>query len=757
MTRRFSLRRRLAGYGTLIALAVVARATADDEFTTINDFGGVGLLQTPTARIADEGEFGVGISRVKPYDQIQIFAAPLPWLETTLRYTDITNRLYGPQDVSGNQTYKDRSFGVKLRLLMEGEYLPELAVGIQDLGGTGVFSSEYLIASRRYYDFDFSLGLGWGRLGAGGSIRNPFAAISSHFDQSRQVTDSNDSTPGSSGFGRLFTGRTVGPFGGVQWHTPLKGLSLQLEYDGNNYQSEGLGNRFDQASPINIGADYAVVEGVNLGVGYERGNTLMLRLNLHTNFQKNAGPPKTADPPPPPLRVRQDNPSTAVAAAAPAPGAAVASNGRSREVTVVEIDRAVVADEPRNMTPDADLQVVDATRKALSEQGFTLVAMNFKSDRREVEVWLRQDRYLSNARVIGRTARVLTRTLPDRYDQFTIIGTADGAEIYRDTVLRKDFELLAQDHISPEEMLHNTLVSPPSPGAPQAQFTGLAPLPKFSWDMGPAFRQQIGGPDGFFFGQLWWRVGADLQLSEHWNLSSVAGFNIVNNFDDITQQSNSQLPHVRSDIVKYLQQGQNGVVRLETNYIWSPYSQWYARFSSGLFEEMYGGVAGETLYRPFRQRWAVGLDANYVKQRGFNEQFDFRSYEVATGHLNFYYDFPWYGLRTKLSVGRYLARDYGTTIDVSREFRSGVVIGGFATFTNVPASEFGEGSFDKGVYISIPFDIFFNKSTRRQATFVFRPLTRDGGQKVRDGIDLYSATTDASSGASTNNWPDVAR
>lgn len=735
--------------GALALTAASPGAFADEGFSRFNDFGGVGLLQTPTARMADEGEFSVGVSRVKPYDQIQIGLTPLPWFEATLRYTDVTNIAYSPDpNFSGNQTYKDRSFGMKLRLLEESEYLPAVALGIQDFGGTGVFGSEYLVASRRYYDFDFSLGLGWGRLGAGGSIRNPLAALSSHFDVDRKTTDQADSTPGGSGLGRLFTGRTIGAFGGVQWRTPVKGLNLQVEYDGNNYQSEGLGNRFDQSSPINVGLDYAITDGVNFGAGYERGNTLMLRVSLHTNFQKNGGPAKSADPAPPPIRVRSDETPSARVVPVIEPAA-------SGSTGVRETFRS---SSPEALDPDQRARSIEQTRQALEQQGFVLVAMDFDPSRREVKVWIRQDRYRSTAKVVGRTARVLTGTVPDAYDSFTIVGTVSGAEVFRDTVLRKDFEALAQDRISPEEMQHDTLIGPPQAnGSPASYPRSFAPLPKFSWDMGPAFRQQIGGPDGFYFGQIWWKLGAALQLNEHWNVSSILGFNIVNNFGDIKQESNSQLPKVRSDIVKYLQQGENGLVRLETNYIWSPASQWYARLSAGIFEEMYGGVAAETLYRPFRQRWAVGLDANYVKQRGFNQQFDFRSYEVATGHLNFYYDFPWYDLRTKLSVGRYLAGDYGTTIDVSREFRSGVVAGGFATFTNVSAAKFGEGSYDKGVYIVIPFDLFFPKSTRREAAFAFRPLTRDGGQKVRDGIDLYSATSDSDVGAASREWPDVAR
>jgi len=111
---------------------------------------------------------------------------------------------------------------------------------------------------------------------------------------------------------------------------------------------------------------------------------------------------------------------------------------------------------------------------------------------------------------------------------------------------------------------------------------------------------------------------------------------------------------------------------------------------------------------------------------------------VTTGHVTIYCKPDIYNLLVKLSVGQYLARDRGATLDVSRQFDSGVRIGLFATKTNVSAAEFGEGSFDKGAYITIPLDLFFASSTRREAGFTFRPLTRDGGQMVYDGPELYS-------------------
>ena len=50
-----------------------------------SDFGGVGLLQTPTARMAREGEMSLNY---RDNDQYRYYSASVqlfPWLETTLR------------------------------------------------------------------------------------------------------------------------------------------------------------------------------------------------------------------------------------------------------------------------------------------------------------------------------------------------------------------------------------------------------------------------------------------------------------------------------------------------------------------------------------------------------------------------------------------------------------------------------------------------------------------------------------------------
>ncbi|HEY6509672.1 MAG TPA: YjbH domain-containing protein, partial [Vicinamibacterales bacterium] len=59
---------------------------------------------------------------------------------------------------------------------------------------------------------------------------------------------------------------------------------------------------------------------------------------------------------------------------------------------------------------------------------------------------------------------------------------------------------------------------------------------------------------------------------------------------------------------------------------------------------------------------------------------------------------------------------------------------------NVSAEEFGEGSFDKGVYLSIPFDTLLTRSTNSYANILWRPLTRDGGAMLARGPSLYGLT-----------------
>jgi len=175
--------------------------------------------------------------------------------------------------------------------------------------------------------------------------------------------------------------------------------------------------------------------------------------------------------------------------------------------------------------------------------------------------------------------------------------------------------------------------------------------------------------------------------------------------------------------------------------MWNPAPDWYARLSAGLLEPMFGGAGGEVLWRPHDGALALGVDVNVLAQRHYRQRFSMLGYNTVTGHASAYWDTPWWNIYTVLRAGRYLAGDWGATLEVGRRFDSGVEIGGFATLTNVGFSRFGEGSFDKGIFIRIPFDLF-GPSTRARANLNFRTVQRDGGQRLSVDNPLWDVSRD---------------
>ena len=272
--------------------------------------------------------------------------------------------------------------------------------------------------------------------------------------------------------------------------------------------------------------------------------------------------------------------------------------------------------------------------------------------------------------------------------------------------------------------------------------------------MSPALNSQIGGPEAFYLGQLWWRVKATMKIRRNLSLYTTLGFDIYNNFNELANSSSSLIPHVRSDIQSYLREGENNIAKLKLEYLWSPYKNVYTRLDFGLLEEMFGGFGGEVYYRPFDSNFSVGLTMHKVKQRGFKQRFSFRDYETTTGHLSFYYDWP-SKVTSQLLIGKYLAGDKGATLDLSRGFKTGFRVGVFATKTDLSEEEFGEGSFDKGFYFSIPTDLFSPNYRTDQISFGLHPLTKDGGAILFYHNALFGLLGDTNKKAYLRDWRDL--
>jgi len=269
------------------------------------------------------------------------------------------------------------------------------------------------------------------------------------------------------------------------------------------------------------------------------------------------------------------------------------------------------------------------------------------------------------------------------------------------------------------------------------------PRHNFGWT--PVVINHIGDPIKFYHGGMIIRFDHDIAFSRKLTLTTQYAQNLFNNFDEKRYSPRSELEHVRTDIVRYLQESDSYIPRMQLNYIWSPYKNVFAKFSGGLLERMFGGFGGELLFKPFNRNYYIGAEAYKVKQREYDQLFNFRDYSTITGHVNFAYVLYPENIIAKLSFGKYLAGDSGFTFDISRKTRTGFRAGIFFTRTNVSAEEFGEGSFDKGFYFQFPIDLFLTRNRAGNINFKLRPLTRDGGQKLEQGSDLIGIIHNSSS------------
>lgn len=670
----------------VVVLLPYSLAHAEPRYTQ-NDFGGVGLLQTPTARMAPAGELSLNANRTDPYSRYSLSLQPLDWLEGSFRYTAISNRKYGSEAVSGNQSAKDKAVDAKARLLKESHWLPEVALGFRDIGGTGLFSSEYFVANKRYKDLDFSLGIAWGYLGNRGDFNNPLGYIDDQFK-----TRPTGSVAGDVNSGSYFRGSPA-IFGGVAYQTPWSPLSLKIEFEGNNYQHEPLDNNLRQDSPVNIGAVYKLNDSVDLTAGWERGNTALFGITVHTNFVSRKAPAKRYDPPAEPLPTKA--PTT----------------------KLDQVDWANVSEQLEN---NAGYKVDRITRRDS-----------------EIMVYGEQSRYFYAAKGVGRASRILDNYTNDDIQWFTLVNKRYNMPVEETSVPRSTFRDVVKNDKDLID-LHRTTEVNRATDHIETPLYQQKPKP-FTYGFGLGYQQNMGGPDGFILYQLSTYAEGQYRFTPGTWASGGFSANLLNNYDNFKYDAPSGLPRVRTDLRKYVTTSDVTMPAMQLNHAKQLDQDLYGMVYGGYLEAMYAGVGGELLYRPMGQRWSVGADLNYVRQRDFDQGFGLRDYRTITGHITTYTKLP-YDLDAAVSVGRYLARDWGTTIDISREFTNGVKFGGWVTRTTASKEEFGEGSFDKGIYISIPFDEMMSLSTTNQANVVWAPLTRDGGARLARQYSLQTMT-----------------
>ena len=97
----------------------------------------------------------------------------------------------------------------------------------------------------------------------------------------------------------------------------------------------------------------------------------------------------------------------------------------------------------------------------------------------------------------------------------------------------------------------------------------------------------------------------------------------------------------------------------------------------------------------------------------------------------------------------------GGTVTISREFENGWRVGGLCTFTDVSSEELGEGSFDKGINLTVPINWFLGEPDKRSVSATIRPIQRDGGARLMVPGRLYESVRSGHRNALEDQWSRV--
>ena len=383
--------------------------------------------------------------------------------------------------------------------------------------------------------------------------------------------------------------------------------------------------------------------------------------------------------------------------------------------------------EPNPTTAENNNEV--AIRKVLAADNFKIHSLDFNHN--HVDVVVTNTKFRSIAQALGRLTSTLQRFTSDNitFAKISFISQDLYAASYQIDLGKVTG--LQFDPASPYD--YDAAIRPLDADSFQLPQTNRG----FTWGIGPYFSHRLFNPDLPLSVEVGIEAEGNYKIAPRLNLSGALRKSVLTNLTKNNRRSNSKLPRVHSDWPLYDIEGQSGHIHdFKLSYVTNLIPGLYGRAQIGLLEPFYAGFGGELLFKPANSPIGVGIDIHHVRKRDYNMRLGLLDYETTVGHFSVYYDVG--GMfEVEINAGRYLAGDWGATTTISRKFGSGWEVGGYITLTDVPFDTFGEGSFDKAIYVSAPIDWFISSPSRSKRRLTLRPITRDGGANLSSARKLY--------------------
>ncbi len=673
--------------------------TVAAERPDLNTYGMPGVVELPSATHFKDGELSyssaIALSNSRNTVAFQLF----PNVTGAFRYSIL--RDYTSRDNPNDSLFKgqvfDRSFDVQFALADEERLGVDLAVGLRDFLGTGIYSSEYVVATRSVGDaLSLSFGIGWGRLAGRNSFDNPLGVLSDSF---KERGGKEFSEGGGVETTRWFRG-DASLFAGVDWQIS-DNASLQLEYSPDLYERDLVNSEIDNVTPLNVAVQYRFDNDATLRGYVVGGEDLGVQFSFFVDPSQRLTS-RGLEPSPPP--VVTGNAAAAASWADPA----------GTKATLEE---------------------------RLEQEGLQLDTLSIDGAR--ATLYVENQRWDVEAQAAGRAARAMAQTLPPSVQTFTVVFQSAGLPLSSITTQRADLETFQNDYDGAWRTLARSQID-------GAGGVGAAPA-RLEYSVTPYVAPSLFDPQAPIRADIGPQADISFHAAPGLTFAGRFRYPIAGNLGDSIRESDSVLPRVRSEAFLYARESDLEINRLTAEYLWRPSDESFARVSAGYLENMFGGVSAEVLFRPVDSRFAWGVEVNYARQRDFDMLFGFQDYDIVTGHASAYMDVG-NSYHARIDAGRYLAGDWGATVALDRAFNNGVRVGGYFTLTDVPFDEFGEGSFDKGIEIEFPLSYFTGKPSRLSVNQTIQPVLRDGGARLNVDNRLYNLTRDYSGPELSDGW-----
>lgn len=647
-----------------------------------------GYFSMPSARMGMEGEIGVGYGSIPPYLHYNLRVQLTSFLEISGTYRtfkgveDPVLTKFGFGDLS------DKGANAKISIFTpeDSHYkLPGFAIGFQDFMGTSAFKAYYAVLTQVFLKQNVEISIGYGM----------------HRIQG------------------WFGGLLWIPFRQSEW-SYLKSLAFAAEYDAIPYKNPHLEPHPKgrlKNTPWHLGVKYRLWDCIDLSYAYLRGNAWAFTASTFYNFGECQG-------------------------------------------LLPKINDSCPYRAPLNLERigcyRSEQQLVQDLSYAMHAQGFDLAEawIDCEDHTKRLRLVISNFVYRQEKTVRHRLNHLLASLIPDSIEEVIVTIDVISSPIQEYRYKTEHLRRFLNEEIGRFELeiltpLRNATFPNPYTAKQifkeEREWWNLEILPKTNTVFGSStgkFKYALGvstNVNGF----VWENTFYTISLGYFF-------FSDIKHLRDFDRLNPSQIINVRSDSMNYFRPGSLTLDEAYLEKIWNLGKGWFTRISLGYFETMYGGLSAEWLYYPVASSWAVGMDLAIVKKRnptglGFSPTIrklhgycpSYRKFTGSHCFLNLYYDSKRTGLEFKTSVGKFLANDYGARFECARYFCSGLKIGFWYTYTNGKDKINGHTYQDKGVFFSVPLDIFYTHTSRSRWGYGMSAWLRDVGATAFTGTHLY--------------------